>query len=64
MNYDKEKLLKAYMSTPSYAILGLENDIQDLKETIKSTECPEMAEIYKNRVDELQDYLYTIAYLD
>lgn len=62
--HDNEKLLKSYIATTGYTILGIENTIEDLKRAVSVTENTDLISIYQNRIEELDNHLAVIAHLD
>lgn len=64
MKQDNDKLLQAYIATSGYTIQALEEAIEDLKETIKKSGSRDLIPVFQERVEELEEYLLTITYLD
>lgn len=64
MKEDNDRLLQAYIATSGYTIQALEKAIEDLKETIRKSGSRVLIPVFQERVEELEEYLLIITYLD
>lgn len=64
MKQNNDKLLQAYIATSGYTIQALEGAIEDLKETIRKSGSRVLIPDFQERVEELEEYLLVITYLD
>lgn len=65
MNYfNDEKVLKSYISTSGYTIRALEDAIAELKETIRKSGSRDLIPIFQDRVEELENHLAVITYVN
>ena len=63
-DYNKEKVLKSYIATSVYTIRALEEAIAELKETIRKSGTRDLIPIFQERLDELENHLAVITYVD
>ena len=63
-DYNDEKVLKSYIATSGYTIRALENAIDELKETIRKSGNRDLIPIFQERLDELENHLAVITYVD
>lgn len=63
-DYNDEKVLKSYISTSGYTIRALEDAIAELKETIRKSGTRDLIPIFQERVEELENHLAVITYVD
>lgn len=63
-DYNDEKLLKSYIATSGYTITTLEDAIKDLKESISLTSNLDFISVYQERVEELENHLAVITYVN
>ena len=63
-DYNDEKVLKSYIATSGYTIMALEDAIKDLKESISLTTNLDFISVYQERLEELENHLAVITYLD
>ena len=59
-----EKVLKSYIATSGFTILALEDAIKDLKESISLTSNLDFISVYQERVEELENHLAVITYVN
>ena len=63
-DYNDEKVLKSYIATSGYTIMALEDAIKDLKKSISLTSNLDFISIYQERLEELENHLAVITYVD
>lgn len=63
-DYNDGKVLKSYIATSGYTIMALEDAIKDLKESISLTSNLYFISIYQERLEELENHLAVITYVD
>ena len=63
-DYNDEKILKSYVATSGYAIRALEEAIAKLKETIRKSGTRDLIPIFQERLEELENHLAVITYVD
>lgn len=63
-NYNDERVLKSYIATSGYTIRALEKAIDELKETIRKSGSRDLISIFQERVEELENHLAVITYVD
>lgn len=63
-DYNDEKLLESYIATSGYTIRALEDAVAELKETIRKSGARDLIPIFQERVDELENHLAVITYID
>ena len=63
-DYNDEKVLKSYIATSGYTIMALEDAIKDLKESISLTSNLDFISAYQERVEELENHLAVITYVN
>lgn len=63
-NYNDERVLKSYIATSGYAIRALEDAIAELKESIRKSGTRDLIPIFQERVEELENHLAVITYVD
>ena len=62
--YNDEEVLKSYIATSGYTIRALEDAITELKETIRKSGTRDLIPIFQDRVEELENHLAVITYVD
>ena len=63
-NYNDEKVLKAYIATSGYTIRSLEDAITELKDAITITDNLRLISTYQDIIEELENHLAVITYVD
>ena len=63
-DYNDEKVLKYYTATSGYTIRALEDAVFELKETIRKSGTRDLIPIFQERVEELENHLAVITYVD
>ena len=63
-DHNDEKVLKSYIDTSGYTIRALEDAISELKETIRKSGTRDLIPIFQDRIEELENHLAVIAYVD
>ena len=63
-DYNDEKVLRSYIATSGYTIRALEDAIAELKETIRKSRTRDLIPIFQDRIEELENHLAVIAYVD
>ena len=63
-DYNDEKVLKSYIATSRYTIKALEEAIAELKENIRKSGTRDLIPIFQDRVEELENHLAVITYVD
>ena len=63
-DYNDEKLLNSYVATSGYTIRALEEAIIELKETIRKSGTRDLIPIFQDRLEELENHLAVITYVD
>ena len=63
-DYNDEKILKSYVATSGYTIRALEEAIAKLKETIRKSGTRDLIPIFQERLEELENHLAVITYVD
>lgn len=64
MKQDDNILLEAFLATSGYTIRALEEAIAELKETIRKFGTRDLIPIFQERLDELENHLSVITYVD
>ena len=64
INYKDEKVLKSYIATSGYTIRALEVAIAELKETIRKSATRDLIPIFQERLEEVENHLAIITYVD
>lgn len=64
MSENNEKLLAAYLATSGYTIRAIEEAIDDLKESLSASTNSGLRYVYLDRIEDLENQLATITYLD
>lgn len=59
-----EEVLKSYIATSGYTIRALEDAIAELKETIRESGTRDLIPIFQDRVEELENHLAVITYVN
>ena len=62
--YNDEKVLESYIATSGYTVRALECAIAELKETIRKSGTRDLITIFQDRVEELENHLSVITYVD
>ena len=63
-DYKDEKVLESYIATSGYTIRALEDAIAELKETIRKSGTRDLIPIFQDRVEELENHLAVITYVE
>ena len=63
-DYNDEKILKSYVATSGYTIRALEEAIAKLKENIRKSGTRDLIPIFQERLEELENHLAVITYVD
>ena len=64
MKQDDNILLEVFLATSGYTIRALEEAIAELKETIRKSGTRDLIPIFQERLDELENHLAVITYVD
>ena len=64
MKQDDNVLLEAFIATSGYTVRALEEAISELKETIRKSGTRDLIPIFQERLEELENHLAVITYVD
>ena len=64
MKQDDNVLLEAFIATSGYTIRALGEAIAELKETIRKSGTRDLIPIFQERLEELENHLAVITYVD